>query len=504
MVTKGGSILTTFLVLAAWATPSLAQVSPDGAWTAIDLDTWELVGRALLIADFDANGQADLAYSADNHPYGNVRFTRSVGSQILPVGTIVGSYGSHCGWALAAGKFASNSARPRIAVGCPANVSSPTGIPGFVRIYRIPASNDQVTFVRELRPGVEGMAGSSTDGDQFGYAVAAGDFDGDGAEDLAIGSPGAWSGGTIAGAVFVVYGAASGIDPADSQRWTQNSVGVPDSSELYDHFGSTLATGDFDGDGFDDLAIGAKDESVDDPYDNSGAVTILYGSPAGIATTGAGSHPAQWLTQGDTVVPGESDTGDYFGASLAAGQIVADNGVGGPGGDEDDLVIGAYGEDVLGEQSAGVAFLLVGRSGGFTAAGAQILSQAPLAGAAVEAGDNFGEDLAVADFSGDGWDDIAVNAPWDSVGGVQWLGVVHLIFGGAGGLDIAGAQLLIPDESYPFAPWSDDHFGSELAGGDLDGDGAADLAVGSPWWDYRFPDPDIDDPGNVMVLWSVP
>ena len=102
-------------------------------------------------------------------------------------------------------------------------------------------------------------------------SLAVGDFDGDGFDDLAVGAP--WedlvsrlTGNWIldAGAVQVLYGSASGL-AADRQKWYQELPDVLGGSERSDLFGAALAVGDFDGDGFADLAVGV-------PWENLGAV----------------------------------------------------------------------------------------------------------------------------------------------------------------------------------------------------------------------------------------
>src|SRR5262245_19207249 len=90
--------------------------------------------------------------------------------------------------------------------------------------------------------------------------AAVGDFNADGFADLAIGVS-QETVGTVAGAgaVNVIYGTASGLHASSSvtnQLWHQNRAGIEDSCEAADNFGAALATGDFDNDGFYDLAIG--------------------------------------------------------------------------------------------------------------------------------------------------------------------------------------------------------------------------------------------------------
>src|SRR5688500_5802822 len=94
-----------------------------------------------------------------------------------------------------------------------------------------------------------------------GYPWA--DFDGDGFGDVAIAAPGEAIGARReAGAVHILYGTGSGLSAAGDQIWHQDIAGVPGKAETGDSFGNAVATGDFDADGFDDLAIGAPGESL--------------------------------------------------------------------------------------------------------------------------------------------------------------------------------------------------------------------------------------------------
>ena len=97
-------------------------------------------------------------------------------------------------------------------------------------------------------------------GDRFGNAVVHGDFNGDGFEDLAIGvpledirnvpSPSIAN----AGAVEVIYGTTYGLRATNRQFWQQGAAGVADAAEPEDGFGHALSAGDFNKDGYDDLA----------------------------------------------------------------------------------------------------------------------------------------------------------------------------------------------------------------------------------------------------------
>ena len=105
-----------------------------------------------------------------------------------------------------------------------------------------------------------------------------------------LGSPGEGLGGILseessAGAVNVIYGRAGGLATRANEIWHQDRDGIIGGAEDDDSFGSALAAGDFNNDGYEDLAIGVPGEDLED-IGSAGAVNVIYGGPAGLMVFG--------------------------------------------------------------------------------------------------------------------------------------------------------------------------------------------------------------------------
>lgn len=360
--------------------------SQDSAGIEDSAEAGDLFGWDLAAADFNGDGYADLASSV---------YVESVGS-VAQAGAVHVIHGS--------GDGLSATATP-----------------------------DQLWS--QDSPGVEDVA---EPGDRFGVRLAVGRLNGDAYADLVVSAPYEDTGTRAvvdAGAVHVIHGSSAGLSATfvPDQLWTQGSAGVDDVAEANDQFGLRVEVGGFNGDGYDDLAVGVPYEDVGTIVD-AGAVNVINGTGSGL--TALFGDDQLW-TQNSAAIEDASEAGDLFGWHLAAGHFDAD-GYG-------DLAISAYAEDVGAIEDAGAVHTIHGSSGGLNATlvpDALWTQDSSGVEDEAEAGDLFGRGLVAGRFNGDGYDDLAIGVLYEDVGTFADAGAVNVIYGAAGGLN----AVRVPDQ----------------------------------------------------------
>lgn len=349
--------------------------------------------------------------------------------------------------------------------------------------------------------------------DSFGRALVVGYFNGDRFLDLAIGVP--WeeiNGNLFAGAVNVLFGSENGLSADNHQFWHQDNIANV-SAQQEDMFGFALAAADFNGDGYDDLAIGVPGETVDG-REHAGAVNILYGSNDGL-TVDVQKYKHVW-TQRSSICPrmsGRAEENDHFGYALTAADFNGDW-------PYEDLAVGVPYETLepTGQPAitqAGAVNVLFGSRTGLSVLENKMWNQnsAAIRSDGAEPYDYFGKALASGQF--DHWigNDLAIGAPGEDLEPtgepvIADAGAVHVLYY----LRRSGRRTF----HYQSEFWTPDHpdfnfslsgyeeFGEVLATGNFNFDQADDLVIGVPnmelTGEYMEPLPEA---GGVFIMYGI-
>ena len=262
-------------------------------------------------------------------------------------------------------------------------------------------------------------------GDRFGFALAVGNFNGDTQsignevydfDDLAIGIPGEDG----VGAVLILYGSQWNLLFGSNVFLGESDWGsLP---EPGDELGWSLAAADFDGNGADDLAIGAPFEDLGGRTD-TGLVTVLYGQ----MFAGFNLGLTEWWSQATIFGSGAALDYDHFGMALAGYRFDPHwDAVGAPFGIAS-LVVGTPGMSNFQGGATAIRGTTAGLSPTFNWA-----HFPPDFGAApdpTQPGQSFGTVFATGDFDGNGYDDLAIGHPERPVGGLAFAGAELVLYG---------------------------------------------------------------------------
>ncbi|MFD1661857.1 FG-GAP repeat protein [Streptomyces caeni] len=431
--------------------------------------------------DFNGDGYPDLTIgipgdTVNGHPragsvlVANGTSTGPAGTSLLVNQDSTGVPGSaedddSFGQSVASCDFDSNGYAD-LAVSSPLEAIDTTQGAGMLTVHYGGSSGINGSTTEAFTEDTAGYPGTVAWDEVFAYSLAAGDVNGDGYCDLAIGQPLDNAGGrSNAGTIKLMFGTSTGLNAADTIQIDQNTANVPGVPEAEDRFGEQLAIADVDGDGVGDLISATIGEQISGSSDR-GSLHILYG-PIENGAPAAGSY----IDAGNV-----TGIGEFAGSALAVGHFNDDTYA--------DVAVGVSDQEVGTKGAAGRFAVFYGSAQGLSAASRVKLfdQDSPGISGSPETEDYFASSLATGDFDGDGVDDLVIGMRSEAIGSATGSGASMILFGNAtGGITTKGALWIDQDTTgVPGTVAVADHFGWTVGALDTDGNGRVEPLIGAP------------------------